>query len=146
MRRLWPTRGKTCASLHLLPQVLSHEELREALAKESAPLMQARATYDFDPQNERELQFKKVWQLLTLSNTHTHTHTHTHTFSQFVLTQGDIIAITKKIEETGKESFPRHMLRYWMVISKIPQCYQQKMFLFQKSQRPSNTSSIYIVQ
>ena len=45
--------------------MLSHEELREALAKESAPLMQARATYDFDPQNERELQFKK-WQLLTL--------------------------------------------------------------------------------
>ena len=94
MRQLWPARGKTCASLHLLPQVLSHEELREALAKESAPLMQARATYDFDPQNERELQFKKVWQLLTLSNTHTHT----HTFSQFVLTQGDIIAITKKID------------------------------------------------
>ena len=63
MRPLWPARGKTCASLHLLPQVLSLEELREALAKESAPLMQARATYDFDPQNERELQFKKVWQL-----------------------------------------------------------------------------------
>ena len=63
MRQLWPALGKTCASLHLLPQVLSHEELREALAKESAPLMQARATYDFDPQNERELQFKKVWQL-----------------------------------------------------------------------------------
>ena len=48
MRQLWPARGKTCASLYLLPQVLSHEELREALAKESAPLMQARATYDFD--------------------------------------------------------------------------------------------------
>ena len=63
MRQLWPARGKTCASLYLLPQVLSHEELREALARESAPLMQARATYDFDPQNERELQFKKVWQL-----------------------------------------------------------------------------------
>ena len=63
MRQLWPAQGKTCASLYLLPQVLSHEELREALAKECAPLMQARATYDFDPQNERELQFKKVWQL-----------------------------------------------------------------------------------
>ena len=59
--------------------VLSHEELREALAKESAPLMQARATYDFDPQNEREIQFKKVWQLLKiLKHTHTHTHTQTH--------------------------------------------------------------------
>ena len=80
MRPLWPALGKTCASLYLLPQVLSHEELREALAKESAPLMQARATYDFDPQNERELQFKKVWQLLkiiSLSNTNTYTHTHT---------------------------------------------------------------------
>ena len=77
--------------------VLSHEELREALAKESAPLMQARATYDFDPQNERELQFKKVWQLILSlphtpahtrygANTYTHTHTHTqhtHTFPHF---------------------------------------------------------------
>ena len=79
--------------------MLSHEELREALAKESAPLMQARATYDFDPQNERELQFKKVWQLLkiiSLSNTHTHT---------FFLTQGDIIAITKKIDDNWFQGY-----------------------------------------
>ena len=108
MRQLWPARGKTCASLHLLPQVLSHEELREALAKESAPLMQARATYDFDPQNERELHFKKVWQLLTLSNTHTHTHTHTHILQydrNIFLTQGDIIAITKKIDDNWFQGY-----------------------------------------
>ena len=43
-----------------LPQVLSHEELREALAKEKAPLMQARASYDFLPQTDRELPFRKV--------------------------------------------------------------------------------------
>ena len=33
-----------------LCQVLSHKEL-EALARENAPLMQVRATYDFQPQN-----------------------------------------------------------------------------------------------
>ena len=43
-----------------LCQVLSHEELRETLAKENAPLMQARASYDFHPQSDRELQFRKV--------------------------------------------------------------------------------------
>ena len=107
MRQLWPARGKTCASLHLLPQVLSHEELREALAKESAPLMQARATYDFDPQNERELQFKKV---CTALNSLKHTHTHTHKFYiQFVrnifLTQGDIIAITEKIDDNWFQGY-----------------------------------------
>ena len=46
--------------LSLSCQVLSHQELRESLAKENAPLMTARATYDFQPQSDRELQFKKV--------------------------------------------------------------------------------------
>ena len=41
-------------------QVMSHEELRDILSKENAPLMQARASYDFEPQSEKELQFKKV--------------------------------------------------------------------------------------
>ena len=44
----------------VLLQVLSHEQLREMLAKEKAPLMQVRATFDFQPQSEKELKLKKV--------------------------------------------------------------------------------------
>ena len=39
-------------------QVLSHEQLRELLSQEKAPLLQAVAAYDFQSQSE-ELSFKK---------------------------------------------------------------------------------------
>ena len=40
-------------------QVLSHEQLRELLSQEKAPLLHAVAVYDFQSQSEKELSFKK---------------------------------------------------------------------------------------
>ena len=40
-------------------QVLSHEQLRELLSQEKAPLLHAMAAYDFQSQSEKELSFKK---------------------------------------------------------------------------------------
>jgi hypothetical protein len=58
-------------------QVVTHEELRDILAREKAPLMQVRAVFDFDPHSERELKFSK----------------------------GDIIAITKKIDDNWYQGY-----------------------------------------
>ena len=58
-------------------QVLSHEQLRELLSQEKAPLLQAVAAYDFQFQSEKELSFKK----------------------------GDVIVITKKVDANWFEGY-----------------------------------------
>ena len=92
--------------------------------------------------------------VLRESLSQTHTYIHIHTFSplcnltekSFFLTQGDIIAITKKIDDNWfqgylgdqKGIFPSSYVEILegTVISKIPQLYHQKCFSFKIHSHP----------
>ena len=91
-----------------------------------------------------------VLRVNNLSLKHTHTHTHVLSIVQFdrkiFLTQGDIIAITKKIDDNWfqgylgdqKGIFPSSYVEILegTVISKIPQFYHQKCFSFKNHSHP----------